>query len=353
MREELKRPLLNVAKILGIALAVYLFLKFLLPLAIPFLLAFLLAKWLYPMIAKLHNKLHIKRGILAGIVLLLLLGLLAWSFWLLGKNLLGQLQLLIINVPSYWEAACDFCHGCCVQIEQWTGYEAQQVEYQVVHVVPQLWESAKGNILTVLMRGSAGWLKGLGVIMGIGVVTGIATLLILTEYPRIRHGMEHHILGRAFLNVMRRVYHAGGGYVKAQLLIMLLVTAICVIGLFCTGNSYALLAGAGIGICDALPFLGTGTIFIPWAVIKLFQGEYLLAAAYAVIYTIATLTRELMEPKLVGTKLGMPPLVVVTAVYVGLQVYGLWGFALGPVSYILIREIWRELRREPTQTRSI
>ena len=143
---------------------------------------------------------------------------------------------------------------------------------------------------------------------------------------------------------MRRVYHAGGGYVKAQFLIMLMVTTVCVIGLFCTGNSYALIAGAGIGFCDALPFLGTGTILIPWAVIELLQGKYLLAAAYAVIYTISTLTRELLEPKLVGNKLGMPPLVVVGAVYVGLRVYGLWGFALGPVSYILIREIWRELQ---------
>ncbi len=344
MREELKKPLLNVVKILGIALAVHLFLQYLLPLAIPFLLAFLLAKWLYPIIAKLHKKLHIKRGLLAGIVLLIFLGLLLWVFWLLGKNLLGQLQQLIVNAPSYWDAAYDFCHSCCVQFEQWTGYKAELVEYQVTNVAPQIWENAKGSILPVLMRGSAGWLKGLGVFAGVGIVTGIATLLILTEYPRIRHGLQHHVLGKALLNVMRRVYHAGGGYVKAQFLIMLMVTTVCVIGLFCTGNSYALIAGAGIGFCDALPFLGTGTILIPWAVIELLQGKYLLAAAYAVIYTISTLTRELLEPKLVGNKLGMPPLVVVGAVYVGLRVYGLWGFALGPVSYILIREIWRELQ---------
>lgn len=330
-------------KILGIALAVHLFLRYLLPLAIPFLFAFLLAKWLYPIIAKLHTKLHMKRGLLAGIVLLIFLGILIWVFWILGKNLLVQLKLLITNAPSYWDAASDFCHSCCVQIEQWTGYRAEEMEYQVTHVAPQLWENAKSTLLPVLMRGSAGWIRGIAVTAGVGIVTGIATLLILAEYPRIRSGMQRHILGKSVLNVMRRVYRAGGGYMRAQLLIMFLVTVICVAGLFCTGNSYALIAGAGIGFCDALPFLGTGTIFIPWAVVKLLQGEYLLAAAYAVIYTIATLTRELLEPRLVGDKLGMPPLVVVISVYVGLCVYGLWGFALGPVAYILIREIWREL----------
>ena len=91
---------------------------------------------------------------------------------------------------------------------------------------------------------------------------------------------------------------------------------VCIIGLFCTGNSYALLAGMGIGLCDALPFLGTGTIFIPWAILEIVNGRYLMAAVYAVIYTIANLTRELLEPKLVGDKLGISPLAVVISVYV-------------------------------------
>ena len=156
-------------------------------------------------------------------------------------------------------------------------------------------------------------------------------------------GLEKSVLGRSVLAVFRRVYQAGGGYLKAQVLIMLVVSGVCIIGLFCTGNPYALLAGMGIGLCDALPFLGTGTIFIPWAVIEIIHGRYVMAAVYAVIYTIANLTRELLEPKLVGDKLGMPPLAVIASVYIGLGIFGLWGFALGPLSYILIREIRREI----------
>lgn len=333
----------NVAKILGIALAVYLFLRFLLPLAIPFLLALLMAKWLYPIIEKLHKTLHIKRGLLAGIALLSFLTILIWAVWLLGKNLAGQMQLLIANWPDYWESAGQFGYSCCVQIESWTGYKAEEIELQFSYLMPQLWENVRNTVLPALMQGSAGWLKGIVALVGVGLMTGISTLLILAEYPNIRRSLHRHPLGRSSLNVMRRTYHAGGGYLKAQLLIMLTVTAVCVTGLLCTGNTYALIAGAGIGFCDALPFLGTGTIFIPWVAIKLFQGQYLLAAAYAVIYTIATLTREIIEPRLVGQRLGMPPLAVVVSVYVGLCMYGLWGFALGPITYILVREIWREV----------
>ena len=174
--------------------------------------------------------------------------------------------------------------------------------------------------------------------------------MMLKDYGHMKRAMEQGTLGRALLRILRRVYRAGGGYLKAQLVILIVVSAICVVGLLCAGNTYALLAGIGIGLCDALPFLGTGTIFIPWALIELYtleyellQGKYMLAAIYAVLYTISSLARELMEPKLVGDKLGMRPLAVIVSVYMGLQIYGLGGIVLGPLSYILVREIWREL----------
>ena len=66
----------------------------------------------------------------------------------------------------------------------------------------------------------------------------------------------------------------------------------------------------------------------------------MLAAIYTVIYTICTLMREILEPKLVGNKLGMHPLSVIVSMYVGIGIYGLRGFALGPLSYILIKEIY-------------
>ena len=66
----------------------------------------------------------------------------------------------------------------------------------------------------------------------------------------------------------------------------------------------------------------------------------MMAAIYAVIYTVCSLMREILEPKLLGNKLGMHPLAVIVSIYVGLGMYGLWGFALGPLSYILISEIY-------------
>ena len=346
MREDLKKPLLEVVRILGITLAVYLTMRFLLPLVIPFLIAFFLAKLLQPSIEKLHKKTKVKKGILTAAILLILLAAVILVLWIVGRSLVPQLKNLFAGFPSYQKKMLIFWDDCCAQIEVWTGMETGTLKIKISEAVPEVWDNMKGTVLPGLIGGSFSWVKGICLSAGGLIVIGISTLLISKEYSNIKSAMARGELGRTFLRVSRRVYQAGGGYVKAQLLIMLLVSGVCVIGLFCTGNSYAMVAGLGIGLCDALPFLGTGTIFIPWAVLEIINGQYMLAAAYAVIYTIASLTRELLEPRLVGGKLGIHPLAVVISIYLGLCIYGLWGFALGPVSYILIREIWLELRSE-------
>lgn len=344
MREDLKKPLLEVVRILGITLAVYIMMRFLLPLVIPFLIAFFLAKQLYPLVEKLHKKIKLKKGLISAAILLVFLAVIIWVLWIVGKNVGLQLHNLVTNFPVYQEKIVIFWDGCCARVESWTGLTAGTLKMKILAAAPEVWDNMKGTVLPNLMSSSFSWVKELGMLVGICIVVGVSTLLIVKEYAHIRSTLEKGALGRTLIRVSRRVYRAGGGYVKAQITIMLVVIGVCVIGLMFTGNSYAMLAGLGIGLCDALPFLGTGTIFIPWAIVELISGRYLMAAVYAVIYTIASLTRELLEPKLVGGKLGIHPLAVVASVYVGLCVYGLWGFALGPLSYILIREIWMEIR---------
>ena len=342
MREELKKPLLEVVRILGITLAVYVILRFLLPLVFPFLFALFLAKLMHSLVEKLHKWTKLWRGLLYALVVLFFLSLFGCILWFLGRQFIIQLKNLFANLPVYQEQIIIFWHSCCDRLESWTGIQAEVLDVRVMETIPVIWENMRERLWPTLMSGSFSWVKGIGVLAAVSVIVGISALLMLKEYDSIRSALEKSLPGQSLLRILRRVYHAGGGYVKAQLVIMLVVSVICMVGLFFAGNSYALLAGVGIGLCDALPFLGTGTVLIPWALVEIFRGEYMMAAIYAVIYTVASISREFLEPKLVGNRLGIPPLMVIISVYIGLCVYGLWGFVLGPLSYILIREIWRE-----------
>lgn len=60
------------------------------------------------------------------------------------------------------------------------------------------------------------------------------------------------------------------------------------------------------------------------------------------LFVVTDLTRELLEPKLIGNSLGLHPLLMLVSVYLGFFVYGLPGFLLGPLSILIIRGIWKE-----------
>lgn len=340
MKREVKESMRSIGKILGITVAVYISIRWLLPLVVPFFVAFLLAKFLNPLVERLENKLRLKRSVWSSILVGILLILLGTAVFFFLKTLIGQIRHVIENLELYKQQAGEFWQECCCQVENITGIEAEVIRDGVSRQIPEMMKQVKTNIFPTVMSGTILYAKGIFVLVGICFVIIISTILILKDYKKMRSTLESHPVGTMALKVCRRTYEAGGAYIKSQIIIMLIITAICVAGLYISGNEYALLTGCGIGICDAMPFLGTGTIFVPWALLEMLQGRYMLAAIYTIIYTICSLMREILEPKLLGNKLGMPPLTVVVSMYVGLEIYGLWGFALGPLSYILIKEIY-------------
>lgn len=305
-----------------------------------FFVAFLLAKLLNPAVEKLERKFKLKRTLWSS----LMVGVLTVSLTLLVafflKTLGDQIRNVAENLEVYRQQAAQFWEDCCFQMENITGIKATDIQSGVEQRLPEIMEHFQSNLFPAVMNGTITYAKNLFILVGICFVIIISTILILKDYKSIRSSLEHHPIGKISLRVCRRTYAAGGAYIKSQLIILVIISITCVIGLYLSGNEYALLTGCSIGICDAMPFLGTGTVFVPWALFEVIQGKYMLAAIYAAIYTICSLMREILEPKLLGNKLGMPPLTVIVSMYVGLGIYGLWGFALGPLSYILIKEIY-------------
>lgn len=129
-----------------------------------------------------------------------------------------------------------------------------------------------------------------------------------------------------------------GGYFKAQFRIMGIVAVILFIGFLILDVNYAVLLALLIAILDFLPFFGTGTALIPWAVVKLFTGEYQMAVGLVIIYLVSQLVRQVIQPKIVGDSMGLNPLQTLFFMYVGFKFYGITGMILAvPVGLILIK----------------
>lgn len=215
-------------------------------------------------------------------------------------------------------------------IQEWGNGQAEHIG----QVIEEKW-------LPFLMNCSVSGLKVLASFSWKLIVTMVATVLIMADYENLKKRFLRNVAGHDIEKIGMDTLHVSGKYLKAQLIILSVVCCICIAGLFIAGNRYALLAGIGIGICDALPFLGTGTIYIPWLILCLFEGKYFLAVLYGAIYVISTLAREFLEPKLVGKGAGAHPLAVIFSIYVGIYAYGAAGVILGPLSALLICEIYK------------
>ena len=96
----------------------------------------------------------------------------------------------------------------------------------------------------------------------------------------------------------------------------------------------------GVGFIDALPILGAGTIMIPWAIIAAISGDINLAIGLFTLYVIVMLQRQILEPKIVGAKIGVHPIFTLIAMYTGFRLIGVLGMYIGPIILIILKSIF-------------
>ena len=96
---------------------------------------------------------------------------------------------------------------------------------------------------------------------------------------------------------------------------------------------------------DAFPILGTGTVLLPWALVSLLGGNKVQALGLASIYVAISLSRSVLEPKLLGSHLGLDPLVTLAALYAGYKLWGFGGLILAPVLAVAAVQLLRPERQ--------
>ena len=177
--------------------------------------------------------------------------------------------------------------------------------------------------------------------MLVSVVMGfLATYFFIADRDRLIDILNEK-LPKGFKNTSLRMYNevikVVGGYFQAQFKIMGVIYVVITIGLMLLGVNYAWLIGFGIALLDMLPVFGTGTVLIPWAVIKLFSGNFATAAGMLVLYVVALLVHQLIQPKLVGESVGLNPFATLFFMYIGYQYNGVLGMIIAiPVGMLLI-----------------
>ena len=331
----------------GIALGVYAGLKYLLPLAIPFFVALGLAEVLRPWAEWLQEKLSfsvkghrvkISLGILGGFLLLGLIFLASLLCYFGGKKLFQEGKLLLYNLPGLARKADILLTEWCGRMEEVLHLEGGCILKWARELSRNLASQAAARAMPYVMGNSVDWLKAAVKAAVVFVVVVFGTILAIQEGEQIHGYFKHSVFCREYVQMGRILKVIGAAYGKTKLLILAGTTVICIGGLFLIGNPYYGILGVLIGLLDALPFIGTGTILFPWAAVAFMKGDGGRGTLLLGIYLASYFLRQVMESKVMGEKAGLSPFLTLAAVYVGIQLFGILGVILGPLGFLIVRE---------------
>lgn len=138
-----------------------------------------------------------------------------------------------------------------------------------------------------------------------------------------------------------------GGWLRAQLKLMGITFLILNAGLLLLRVRYPVLAALVITVVDALPVFGTGTILIPWALALFLQGETKTGIGLVILYGAAALSRQALEPRLVGKQVGLNPVLTLLALYTGYRLLGVGGMIVFPIAAMLFKQLWDHSGLQP------
>lgn len=310
----------------------------------PVIIGWLIAQLANPLVHFLERHLHIVRkhssfGIIFGAISLIVLVCYYAGLWLWREA--GELT---SRLPYYYRA-----------LVQGLDRIAENLQSVATRMSPEMREKIADftDHFTDFLGQLVGSLGGGTVEAAGNMAKNIPSLLIsfifslLFAYFFIAQRERVHRILRSLIpektrGELRMVWdnmkYAVGGYFRAQFKIMGVVAVILAAGLLFMRIEYAVLWAALIALLDFLPMLGTGTVLLPWAAFCALSDALPRAAGLLILYAVTQLTRQLIQPKMVGDSIGVDTLTTLFLLFIGYRISGILGMILAvPVGLIVIQ----------------
>ena len=309
----------------------------------PFVAAWIVAAMAGPLVRFFEEKLKIKRKAGSAFVIVVVLAILIFLIYLGGAKLGREVISFINSIPEMWAGAEEDFRTIGDKLNGLYSRLPVDIQDKLSGIANNLVQSI-GNIIGQIgsptLEAVGNFAKSLPSVL-IGVVMGLlSSYFFVAERAEINAWFREHIpenLQRQYMLVKKSMVRAVGGYLKAQLKIEIWMYLLLVIGLSILRVNYAFLIAIGIAFLDILPFFGTGTVLVPWALIKLLSSDYVVAIGLFVLWGVGQLARQLIQPKIVGDSIGVPAIPTLFLLYIGYKLSGVVGMIVAvPIGLILI-----------------
>lgn len=346
LQKQILRGLFVFIMILLILLAFY----YVVPLVYPFLFGWVIAFILNPLVNLLHVKVKLPRFLATLFSLLLFCAITLAILTALTINIIVEIGALADTIQhsiNTWRDELivyinsDYIQNIVTQINVF--YQENPQLHETINT--NLSNSAKtlaglsSSIVTVVFTLVVNLIKSLPSYATFAIIGLLAAFFISKDWykliTRIAVYFPDHIRAstRTIWNDLQRALF---GYIRAQLILISATACFVLIGLIILNVKYAITISLLIGLCDLMPYLGTGAFMVPWIIFLFIQGDIGLGIGVSVVYGIVLVARQILEPKVLASSVGLNALATLISMFIGLKLFGVLGLIVGPVSLIIL-----------------
>jgi predicted PurR-regulated permease PerM len=316
----------------------------------PFVLGLLLAYVMVPFVSWFERKLpgkdkwfQAKRILTIALAYVVILGICGVFGFYLIATLADSFSTIITNAPDITTSALEAVQNW---IESLRGMFPPEAQQQIQQYIDMIGAAAGEAVQNVFQGGVALIPSTIGFIFGLAVLP-VFLFYILKDREQLKKSLYSGLSPRAAkhtANIVSIVGEILGRYIRAQLLLGLVVGVMVLVGLLILDVPFAPMLAVFAGVTEIIPFVG------PWiggitAVIITLATVPDKAIWVAVLFaSVQLLENLLLVPRIQGAYLRMNPAIVIVLVVLGAYLAGFWGVLLAVPLAATIVEVYRYVR---------
>lgn len=311
------------------------------PVVIPFVVAFFMAYLFSPLVEQ-FCKVGLPRWLSISLVFIGIGIALTLAVWYIIPLVWKQLIIARDSIP----VGINWINSTFLPWVSAT-FNIEEMEIDTTHISSIVMDYVQTNysadsIQAMLLRVAQSGLNFIQ-IGGTVVLIPIIAFYFLLDWQRMLDSLRRLIprpYEQSTLAVVQECHSVLGAFVKGQFLVMILLGVVYATGLQLIGLEVGLIIGMIAGLASIIPYLGfaVGIVAAIIATFLQFGIDWMQLVLVLVVFMIGQAVEGyILQPFLLGDKIGLSPVAVVFAVLAGAQLAGFMGMLIAlPVAAVIV-----------------
>jgi sporulation integral membrane protein YtvI len=335
-REKLEYFAILTVFLLGVALASYIFLRYLFFALLPFFIGWTVAFSVRPLAARLSRLTKLSKRTVSAIIgtvsviciLTLAVGVViyagseAWDF-IRELTIDGEIFKLLERILSPFESLFP------------QGESAEELSKQISEAIKSALSSLGGGVVSFI----SSFFASLPRVVLFIIITSLATVYFCLDLETVNAALKSILPKKTVLwlcDFRDRFLLSMLKYLRSYLILSLITFVIMIFGFMIMKIPFAVFLAFIVALVDLLPLLGVGTVLLPWGAFELILGSVGRGVGLLILFLASWLLRQLIEPKIVGKSLGLHPILSLALLYFGYSFFGFFGLLFVPLGAVVI-----------------